>query len=145
MRFLIVDDSEEPLKHLLRFIPTMGHEVIGIARNGQEAVEEYQRLKPDVLVMDVIMPRLNGLEALQFIRESDPRAKVVMVSGLKSCSTAMESVRLGASYFLCKPYQEAHLRQVILRLEKEVRIPANDRSGSAPGSGRSDGQPSGSA
>lgn len=120
MRFLIVDDSKAPLKILAKLIAQMGHQVVGTAHNGQEAVDKFQQLNPDVVVMDVIMPRLNGLDALDIIHRTNPRAKVVMASSLRSCDTAMEAERRGASFFLCKPYQESHLRQVVARLEKEV-------------------------
>lgn len=120
MRFLIVDDSDVPLKFLDRFLTQAGHQVAGIARNGQEAVEQAGRLNPDVIVMDVIMPRLNGLEALEIIRRDNPRVRVIMVSGLRSCDTAIESEKRGASFFLCKPFQESQLRKVISLLEQEL-------------------------
>lgn len=120
MRFLIVDDSDVPLKFLDRFLTQAGHQVAGIARNGQEAVEQAGRLNPDVIVMDVIMPRLNGLEALEIIHRDHPRVRVIMASGLRSCDTAIESEKRGASFFLCKPFQESQLRKVISLLEQEL-------------------------
>ena len=128
MRFLIVDDSDVPLKFLERFLTQAGHQVAGVARNGQEAVEQVERLNPDVIVMDVIMPRLNGLEALDIIRRDHPRVRVIMASGLRSCDTAIESERLGASYFLCKPFQESQLRKVIALLEKELETSSQSAS-----------------
>ncbi len=128
MRFLIVDDSDVPLKFLERFLTRAGHQVAGIARNGQEAVEQVERLNPDVIVMDVIMPRLNGLEALDIIRRSHPQVRVIMASGLRSCDTAIESERRGASYFLCKPFQESQLRKVISLLERELESSSQSAS-----------------
>lgn len=128
MRFLIVDDSDVPLKFLDRFLTQAGHQVAGIARNGQEAVEQAGRLNPDVIVMDVIMPRLNGLEALEIIHRDHPRVRVIMASGLRSCDTAIESEKRGASFFLCKPFQESQLRKVISLLEQELASSSHSAS-----------------
>jgi two-component system, chemotaxis family, chemotaxis protein CheY len=116
MRFLIVDDSEASRKHLRQIIGEMGHEVVGEGEDGEQAVSLYGTLHPDVVVMDVIMPRLNGIEALQAIRATDPCASVVMTCSLRSCGTAFESQRCGAMYFLTKPFQDSGLRNVIRKL-----------------------------
>jgi two-component system, chemotaxis family, chemotaxis protein CheY len=113
MRFLIVDDAEASLKCLQRMLEALGHEVAGTARNGVDAVEAYRRLLPDVVILDVIMPRMNGLDALRAIRALDPRARVVLASTLQSCRTALEGERLGALYCLAKPYDECKLRKVL--------------------------------
>lgn len=120
MQFLIVDDSDEPLKVLRRLLTRMGHNVVGSARNGRDAVTEHRRLRPDVTVMDVIMPNMDGLEALQAIRAADPQACVVMACSVKSCTTALECERTGASYFLTKPFAEESLRRVIDRIAADL-------------------------
>jgi two-component system chemotaxis response regulator CheY len=133
MRFLIVDDSNAPLKVLERVLLELGHRVIGTAHSGLEAVEAFERLRPDAVVMDVIMPKLNGLDALRLIRRIDPRARVVMACSLKSCETALESERLGAAYYLFKPFEEAQLKRVINRLAEEMGQCQKDSShGRAP-------------
>ncbi len=119
MLFLIVDDSQEPLRLLRQIITDMGHQVAGVARDGQEAVAQFDHLHPDVVVMDVIMPRMNGLEALELIMQSDPRARVVMASSMRSPETALVSQRRGARFFLYKPFREANLRNVIAKLARE--------------------------
>lgn len=116
MRFLIVDDSDSSRKHLRQVIAEMGHEVIGEGHDGEQAVALYASLRPDVVVMDVIMPKLNGIEALQSIRATDPQACVVMTCSLRSCETAFTSERCGAMYFLTKPFQDSALRKVIRKL-----------------------------
>ena len=116
MRFLIVDDSDTSLKHLGHIITEMGHTVAGEGHDGEEAVAMYGALRPDAVVMDVIMPKLNGIEALQAIRAIDPGAAVVMTCSLRSCETAFESQRCGAMYFLTKPFQDSALRNVLRKL-----------------------------
>jgi two-component system chemotaxis response regulator CheY len=116
MRFLIVDDSEASLKHVRQILTEMGHTVAGEGHDGEEAVAMYDALRPDAVIMDVIMPKLNGIEALRAIRSVDPCASVVMTCSLRSCETAFESQRCGAMYFLSKPFQDTALRNVIRKL-----------------------------
>ncbi|HUJ75696.1 MAG TPA: response regulator [bacterium] len=120
MKFLLVDDAQDPLKQLQRIIEDMGHEVVGYANNGEDAVRQYEALHPDAVMMDVIMPRMNGIEALQAIRALDPCARVVMTCSLRSCQTAFTSERCGALFFLNKPFEEPSLRNVIHKLEASV-------------------------
>lgn len=130
MRFLIVDDAETSLKCLQRMLEALGHEVAGTARNGVDAVQAYTRLHPDVVIMDVIMPRMNGLDALRTIRAQDPHARVVLVSSLQSCQTALEGERLGALYCLAKPYEECKLRKVLDEIGRSCGKAASAGSGS---------------
>jgi len=116
MRFLIVDDSDGSLKQLRQVIADMGHTVVGEGHDGEQAVAMYSALRPDAVIMDVIMPKLNGIEALQAIRNLDPHALVVMTCSLRSCETAFQSERCGAIYFLNKPLQDTALRNIIRKL-----------------------------
>lgn len=123
MRVLIVDDSEAPLKHLEKVLAELGHEVVGVAHDGEEAVAAYRETHPDAVFLDMIMPRMNGLEALRIIRAEDPEARVVMTCSLKSCEMALASEKQGARYFLTKPFQEACLRKILEKLTGEVARP----------------------
>src|SRR5690349_7626999 len=121
MKVLIVDDSAAPLKYLEKVISEPGHEVVGVAHNAEEAVAAYREHHPDAVFMDMIMPRLNGLEALQAIRVTDPAARVVMTCSLQSCEMAFISEDQGARYFLIKPIQEDCLRKILSKLSDEVK------------------------
>jgi two-component system chemotaxis response regulator CheY len=132
MRFLIVDDADTPLKDLRRLLRALDQEVVGSARNGVEAVAAFERLSPDVVIMDVIMPRMNGLDALRAIREAHPRARIVMASSLQSCQTALEAERLGALYCLAKPYDEGRLRKVVECIARELGLPVSKRKKRPP-------------
>ncbi len=129
MKVLIVDDSEAPLKFLEKVITELGHEVVAVARNGDEAVERFREFRPDAVFMDMIMPRMNGLEALQAIRRIDAQARIVMTCSLKSCDMAIASEEQGARYFLTKPFEEDCLRKILCKLSSEV----SDASSKHPG------------
>ena len=80
-------------------------EVVGEAGNGQEAVQRYAELRPDVMTLDITMPEKDGISALKEIIASDPGAKVVMCSALGQESKVLESIKLGARDFVVKPFQ----------------------------------------
>jgi two-component system chemotaxis response regulator CheY len=132
MRFLIVDDSETSRKHLRQVIAETGHTVVGEGCDGEEAVALYDALRPDVVVLDVIMPKLNGIDALRAIRAIDAQAAVVMTCSLRSCETAFECERCGALYFLTKPFQDAALRNVIAKLGSRHPVPVPVSAPHAP-------------
>ncbi|SIO40473.1 two-component system, chemotaxis family, response regulator CheY [Singulisphaera sp. GP187] len=103
-RLLVVDDALLMRKMICAVAAEAGWEVAGEARDGTEAVELYARLRPDLVTMDVVMPKLGGLEALRQIRAADPGAQVVMVTALDQKQTLMESIRDGAIDFIVKPF-----------------------------------------
>ncbi len=113
MNVLIVDDSEASLQYLRRVVVACGHTVVGEARDGDGAVRQYQALRPDVVVMDLIMPTMNGLEALREIRGEDPAARVVLASSARSSDAALEAEQLGARYFLYKPIEQEKLAHAL--------------------------------
>jgi two-component system chemotaxis response regulator CheY len=82
-----------------------GHEVIGQAGNGVEAIAQFRELRPDLMTLDITMPEKDGLETLKDVMELDPSAKVVMCSALGQESKVLESIKLGAKDFVVKPFQ----------------------------------------
>ena len=128
MDVLIVDDSEASLRLAETLVAAAGHRVVGKARDGVEALAAYQRLKPDAVLMDVIMPHLNGGEAMQAMRAVDPQARVVLACSVRSNETALQAETLGARYFLFKPLNEETVRRVFTRLAAEADGPATDGS-----------------
>ena len=112
-RVLIVDDALFMRKVLGDALGAGGHEVVGEAGNGVEAVERYRELKPDVTTMDITMPEKNGIEALKEILAVDPGARVVMCSVLGQEAKIIESLRAGAKDFIVKPFQPARVLEAV--------------------------------
>jgi two-component system chemotaxis response regulator CheY len=104
-RVLVVDDAAFMRKMVSDAVCGGGHEVVGEAGNGAEAVQRYQELRPDVMTLDITMPEKDGLAALREIIAADPGAKVVMCSALGQESKVLESIKLGAKDFVVKPFQ----------------------------------------
>ena len=104
-KVLIADDAAF-MRMMLRDILTKnGHEVIGEACNGNEALERYKELKPDVVTMDITMPECDGISALKNIKAFDAKAKVIMCSAMGQQQMVLDAVTSGASDFIVKPFQ----------------------------------------
>jgi len=100
---LIVDDSAFMRLVLKNMLIREGLEVIGEAENGQEGVEKYKKLKPDLVLMDILMPLEDGLSAVREIIQIDPQAKIVMVSAIGQEAVIQEALQVGAKAYLLKP------------------------------------------
>jgi two-component system, chemotaxis family, chemotaxis protein CheY len=112
-RVLVVDDAAFMRKVLTDALAKGGHDVVGEAANGLEAVAQYQALKPDVTTLDITMPEKDGLEALREIIASDPAARVIMCSALGQESKVLESIKSGAKDFIVKPFQPERVLEAI--------------------------------
>jgi CheY-like chemotaxis protein len=116
-KVLITDDEAHIRKFLGLVLKKLGQPVIIEAANGQEGVAAYQREKPDMVLLDVNMPVLDGMQALEQIRRADPEAIVVMLTSLANRQTVEECARLGATAYLRKdlPRDEliAQLTQIV--------------------------------
>ena len=104
-RVLVVDDAAFMRKMVSDALTKGGHEVVGEAGNGIEALSQYQALKPDLVTLDITMPEKDGLAALAEIVAADPSARVVMCSALGQESKVLEAIKLGAKDFVVKPFQ----------------------------------------
>ena len=112
-RVLVVDDAAFMRKLLSDALVSGGHEVVGEAGNGVEAVARWQELRPELTTLDITMPEKDGLAALAEIMALDPSAKVVMCSALGQEGKVLESIRLGAKDFVVKPFQPAQLLEAV--------------------------------
>jgi two-component system chemotaxis response regulator CheY len=112
-RVLVVDDAAFMRKLLSDALTSGGHEVVGEAGNGSEAVASFQALKPELTTLDITMPEKDGLAALAEIMAIDPTAKVVMCSALGQEGKVLEAVKLGARDFVVKPFQPARVLEAV--------------------------------
>src|SRR5437763_7841330 len=112
---LIVDDSAFMRFHLKRLMDAFENVVAREAANGNEAVTEYERFKPDIVLMDIVMPGQGGIETVKQICEHDPAARVIMISSLSYHEKVEEALAAGAKCFVAKPVTTDQLRQAIDR------------------------------
>ncbi len=115
-KILIVDDSRTSRKMLRNILESNGHEIIDEAVNGQEGVQKFQALKPDVVTLDITMPVVDGVEALKMIKALDPESKVVMVTAAGQKSKMIECIKAGANEFLTKPFEQQEIVDVINKM-----------------------------
>ena len=104
-RVLVVDDAAFMRKMVTDALVGGGHEVVGEAGNGVEALTQFQELRPDLTTLDITMPEKDGLAALKDILAFDPTAKIVMCSALGQESKVLEAIKGGAKDFVVKPFQ----------------------------------------
>lgn len=116
-KILIVDDESHIRKFVTLMVKSLGEPVVLEASNGADAVEIYVREKPDLVLLDVNMPRMDGLETLRNLKREDPDCRVIMLTSLVNRHTVEECLELGAAAYLRKdnPPEElpAHLAKVI--------------------------------
>ena len=112
-KVLIVDDSRTSRRILRNILIENGHEVIGEADNGQLGYEKYIELSPDIITLDITMPVLDGLGALEKIMNYDENAHVVMVTAAGQKHKMVDAIKLGANEFVQKPFEPDQILSVI--------------------------------
>lgn len=105
-KVLIVDDSQFLRNRLKEILEKNGFEVVGIAQNGLEALSQYEKLKPDLVTLDIIMPQINGLETLKKLRAVDPAAAIVIITSFSSQDSVKDCMQAGAKGYILKPFDE---------------------------------------
>jgi two-component system, chemotaxis family, chemotaxis protein CheY len=113
VRYLVVDDSVFARKNLIKMIEMFGGEVAGEAGDGLTAIAEYNRSKPDVVLMDITMPQMEGIEAAEKIVQQHPDARIVMVSSVGYQENIVAALQRGARHFVQKPVKPEVLYEVI--------------------------------
>lgn len=110
---LVADDSKFARNNIAKIVSKIGGQVIGEATNGMEAIDLYDQFNPDLVLMDVTMPQLDGIEALRKIMEKNEGAKVIIVSSLGHKDMVLRALGLGAKHFFSKPYTPDYAAMII--------------------------------
>ena len=113
---LIADDLTFIKLVLRSLVEKAGFRVVGEASNGEEAIELYQDKRPDVVLMDITMPKVDGLTALKEILKIDPEAKIIMCSAMGQQSLIVQALQLGAKDFIVKPFRDERVIGAIKNL-----------------------------
>ena len=113
VRYLVVDDSVFARKNLAKMIESFGGQVAGEAGDGCTAITEYDRLQPDIVLMDITMPQMEGIEAAERIVRQHPQARIIMVSSVGYQENIVAALQKGARHFVQKPVKPEVLYEVI--------------------------------
>lgn len=113
---LICDDAAFMRMMIKDILTKNGYTVAGEAENGAKAVEKYNELKPDLVLMDITMPEMDGIQALKKIKENDPGATVIMCSAMGQQAMVIESIQSGAKDFIVKPFQADRVLEAVKKV-----------------------------
>ncbi|MBQ8085530.1 MAG: response regulator [Lachnospiraceae bacterium] len=110
---LICDDAAFMRMMIKDILVKNGYNIAGEAENGLKAVEKYSETQPDLVLMDITMPEMDGIQALKKIKENDPNASVVMCSAMGQQAMVIESIQSGARDFIVKPFQPDRVLEAV--------------------------------
>ena len=113
---LICDDAAFMRMMIKNTLTKGGYNVVGEAENGAKAVEKYKELSPDLVLMDITMPEMDGIQALKEIKKIDGGAKVIMCSAMGQQAMVVESIQAGAKDFIVKPFQEDRVLEAVKKV-----------------------------
>ena len=113
---LICDDAAFMRMMIKDILTKNGYTVAGEAENGLKAVEKYAELKPDLVLMDITMPEMDGIQALKKIKSTDPAASVIMCSAMGQQAMVIESIQAGAKDFIVKPFQAERVLEAVKKV-----------------------------
>jgi two-component system, chemotaxis family, chemotaxis protein CheY len=113
MKLLIVDDSNIIRSKIARALSQYGLRIAGFASNGREAIEQFERVRPDVVTMDLTMPEMDGIACIRALKAIGRGSRILVVSAMADRATAIQALKEGAQGFLPKPFTEAELTEAI--------------------------------
>lgn len=113
---LLVDDAAFMRVMVKDILVKAGYNVVGEAENGAQAVEKYKELGPNLVMMDITMPEMDGIQALKAIKAEDPNALVVMCSAMGQQAMVVEAIQSGAKDFIVKPFQPDRVLEAVKKI-----------------------------
>jgi len=118
-KLMFVDDSNVIRNRITRGSSRMDLDVVATATNGLEAVEMYKQFRPDVVTMDLTMPKMDGLECIYELTNIDENANILVISALSDKATGIKALQLGARGFICKPFTDEDLFEALEEMLEE--------------------------
>ncbi|MBM7692131.1 two-component system chemotaxis response regulator CheY [Peribacillus deserti] len=115
-RILIVDDAKFMRMTLSTILTKANHEIVGEAENGREAVKLSKELSPDLVIMDITMPEMSGLDAVKELKKEQSDSKIIMCSAMGQQKMVVESIEAGAKDFIVKPFDESRVLEAVNRV-----------------------------
>ena len=115
-KIMLVDDAAFMRMMIKDILTKNGYNVVGEAENGKVAVDKYTELKPDLVLMDITMPEMDGIESLKAIRAKDPNACVIMCSAMGQQAMVIEAIQSGAKDFIVKPFQAERVLEAVKKV-----------------------------
>ena len=112
-QILVVDDTKFMRKMLTDILKQYGHEVVGEAENGRQAVQKYEELQPDIVLMDITMPEMDGIEAMKEIRKLNPTAVVLICSAMSQQDLISDALKAGANGYVMKPFKPNRVNEIV--------------------------------
>jgi len=113
---LIVDDASFMRMMIKDILTKNGFEVVGEAENGAKAVEKFKELDPELVIMDITMPEMDGIQAVKEIKSIDPNVKIVMCSAMGQQAMVIEAIQAGAKDFIVKPFQADRVIEAVKKV-----------------------------
>lgn len=119
-RILVVDDAKFMRTTLQSILTKDNHDVVGEAENGKEAISLFLKEKPDLIIMDITMPIMNGIEAIKEIMKIDSNASILVCSAMGHQKVVVEAIELGAKDFIVKPFDEHRVLETVNRVLSHI-------------------------
>ena len=120
IRILVADDEESIRKIFSQMLTEKGYIIVGEAKDGAEVIEKYKELRPDIVTLDLMMPGIDGLQALQRILAFDEDAKIIVVSALDTKILVDKALQLGAMDYIIKPFTSEDAMQIVQKITEDI-------------------------
>lgn len=121
-KILIVDDAAFMRMMLKNILVKNGYEVVGEAENVSVAIELFKSTQPDLVTMDITMPKVSGIEGVREILKIDPQANIIMISAMGQQAMVMEAIQAGAKDFIVKPFQQERIVQAVEKVLQRANL-----------------------
>ena len=115
-KVMLVDDTKFMRMMLANILKPKGYEIVAEAGDGLEAIDKYKQFKPDLVTMDIVMPNMEGIDAVRNIVSSDSNAKIIMVTAVGQDSKVKEAIQAGAKGYIVKPFQAPQVLEEVQKV-----------------------------